>query len=115
MAFGVTAGLLLVSACAKQADEVVAAPAVGYVQGVDQMEGGAMPPGGGQPPVRPVSGAVVTFRNADGQVRVRTGPGGRFRAQLATGAWTVSPAASPSIVTVRRFQTIRITVTTYVP
>ena len=48
--FGVPAGLLLLSACANGAGKVVPAPAVGYVQGVDQMEGGAMPPGGGQPP-----------------------------------------------------------------
>jgi hypothetical protein len=104
------------SACANQAGEVVPAPAVGYVQGVDQMEGGAMPPGGGQPPVRPVvAGAVVTFRDASGQVRVRTGAAGRFRAQPATGSWAVSPAASPATVIVRRGQTTRITVTAIVP
>jgi hypothetical protein len=112
---GVPAGLLLVSACVNQAPGVVPAPAVGYVQGADQLEGGAMPPGGGQPPVRPVAGAVVTFRNASGQVRARTGPAGRFRAQLAAGSWTVSPAASTPTVIVRRGQTTRITVTTYVP
>lgn len=112
--FAAPAGLLLVSA-RERGGEVVPAPAVGYVQGVDQIEGGAMPPGGGQPPVRPVAGAVLTFRAASGQVRVRTGTAGRFRAQLATGSWTVSPAASPATVIVRRGQTTRITVTTYVP
>lgn len=59
--------------------------------------------------------AVVTFRDASGQVRVRTGAAGRFRARLAAGSWTVSPAASPATVIVRRGQTTRITVTTYVP
>jgi hypothetical protein len=113
--FGVPAGLLLLSACANGAGKGVSAPAVGYVQGVDQMEGGAMPPGGGQPPVRPVAGAVLTFRDASGQVRVRTGAAGRFRAQLATGSWTVSPAASPATVIVRPGQTTRVTVMTYVP
>jgi hypothetical protein len=104
----------------------------GTVLGRFEMEGGPLQPGGGQPPVRPLSG-TVSFTGPGHEVDVTVGTSGIFSVTLPGGSYTVrgrataitqqgpggsalSQPCSPSLsITVRAGHTEPVTVSCIVP
>jgi hypothetical protein len=109
-----TAGLLaalLLAGCTAPAGH---GPATGHVAGRLLRAGG--PPGqGGQPGLRPMSGAV-TFTSAHRRVTIRVGNSGLFSVPLPPGRYRVAgPCSQPSPVNVTARHTAHIKIICIVP
>jgi len=90
-------------------------PVTGTVAGRLLREGGPLAPGGGQPGLRPMAGAV-TFTSANRRVTVRAGNSGTFSVRLPPGRYRVSgPCSRPSPVTVTAHRTSHIKIICIVP
>jgi hypothetical protein len=94
-------GILALGGCASAASTATAAtrPAAARTEPVSGslvMEGGPIPPGGNQPPVRPLPGTVSFTAARHRPVTVTVPASGRFTVRLAAGTYRAS-ATTPNI------------------